>query len=190
MPVRRVSHRFSYEAPACILHLVAKPGKSLLKLKDNEALAPLNVPFQVHLLAQAMTRALQQEVLSAHDLTPLHWGILCCLWRTDGLRTTEIALCLDQLGGTITMGLDTMQKRELIIRTPDDVDRRILRVFLTKLGASLEAIVVPKAARLIERMLQHRSHSEYEAFLLDLLRIREGVNAILKPEEQPPSAPR
>ncbi len=89
------------------------------------------------LLVQQMTKRFQ-EILTPHGVTPLHWGILCCLWEEDGLRTTEIGKRLEQLGGTVTVGLDVMERDGLVQRKTDGSDGRILRIFLTERGASLQ----------------------------------------------------
>jgi DNA-binding MarR family transcriptional regulator len=114
-------------------------------------LAPHNLPYQMRLLVQLLTRKFQ-DVIAPFDLTPLHWGVLSCLWEEDGLATRQISLRLEQLGGNLTVGLDSMEKRKLIRRKTDARDRRVSHIWLTKRGAALQAEVVPLVSAYVERV--------------------------------------
>lgn len=139
-------------------------------------LAPHNLPYQMFLLVQQMTRAFQQ-VLDRHGLTPLHWGILCCLWVEDGLPTSEITRRLEQLGGTITVGLDAMQKRGLIERLADKADRRISRVRLTKAGRELRPVVIPEVEELVTRLFGGLDPIFYENLYRQVQELRQHLRA-------------
>jgi DNA-binding MarR family transcriptional regulator len=141
---------------------------------EQAVLAPENLPYQMFLLVQQMTRRFQ-EVLSPHGITPLHWGILCCLWREDGLRTTEVADRLEQLGGTVTVGLDVMQRLGLVQRKKDESDGRVLRIFLTKQGRLLKETLEPGAAKLIEEMFATLGTQEYKALSNQIAHLRKTI---------------
>lgn len=138
-----------------------------------DVLAPENLPFQLHLLVQGMTRRMQ-KLLAPYDMTPLHWGVLCCLWREDGLRTTQLAERLTQLGGTMTVALSAMERRGLIRRKTNPADGRSMEVFLTDRGRSLEQELVPAAASLIQELFADLPPAEYAHFaeVVRLLRTR------------------
>jgi DNA-binding MarR family transcriptional regulator len=133
------------------------------EIPASEILAPENLPFQLHLLVQGMTRRMQ-KVLDPFDLTPLHWGILCCLWRKDGLSPTEIAGQLSQLGGTITVALQALEKRKLILRRARRDDRRAMQIYLTARGRALQQVLVPLAAGLLRDLFSGLSPAEYDHF--------------------------
>ncbi len=148
----------------------------------RQALAPHNLPYQMFLLVQQMTKRFQQ-VLAPHGLTPLHWGILCCLWAEDGLRTTGIAKRLEQLGGTVTVGLDGMERDGLVRRKKDRADGRISRIFLTPRGRSLQAALAPAAAALIDDMFVALSPSQFDELARHVANLRQSVS-------QPAKAPK
>jgi DNA-binding MarR family transcriptional regulator len=127
------------------------------------------------LLVQQMTKRFQ-EILTPHGVTPLHWGILCCLWEEDGLRTTEIGKRLEQLGGTVTVGLDVMERDGLVQRKTDGSDGRILRIFLTERGASLRTTLAPAAAALIEDMFATLAPGEYHDLAKQIARLRQALS--------------
>jgi DNA-binding MarR family transcriptional regulator len=126
------------------------------------------------LLVQQMTKRFQ-EVLEPHNITPLHWGVLCCLWSEDGLRTTEIAQRLEQLGGTITVGLDAMESRRLIRRRQDPSDRRVSRVFLTAKARDLQTKLVPAAQSLIAELFAGLSAAEYQDLFQRIVSLRQQI---------------
>ncbi len=126
------------------------------------------------LLVQQMTRRFQ-EILTPHGMTPLHWGILCCLWGEDGLRTTEIAARLEQLGGTVTVGLDAMERHGFVRRKKDKADGRILRIFLTEQGRILKKTLEPAAAALIQEMFVTFAPGEYNALSSYIARLRDAA---------------
>ena len=138
----------------------------------GSVLPPHNLPYQMRLLVQLQGRRFQ-DVIAPYHLTPLHWGILSCLWREDGLTTQGIAMQLEQLGGTVTVGLDLMEKRRLVHRRRDERDRRISRVWLTRKGASLQEKVVPAVEAFVRRTFACLSENELNQ-LADLIsRLKE-----------------
>ena len=128
--------------------------------KNKSVLAPENLPYQLFLLVQQMTNRFQ-TVLRPHGLTPLHWGILCCLWAEDGLKTTEIARRLDQLGGTITVGLDAMVRDGLVERQRSESDKRVTRVLLTERGRGLRQRLEEAANCLVVQMFSPITPAQY-----------------------------
>jgi DNA-binding MarR family transcriptional regulator len=138
-------------------------------------LAPGNLPYQMFLLVQQMTRRFQ-EILTPHGITPLHWGVLCCLWGEDGLRTTEIAARLEQLGGTVTVGLDAMERDGLVQRKKDKTDGRVSRVFLTDRGRVLKSALEPAAAALILEMFATLAPEEYQSLATQIAHLRKAVS--------------
>jgi len=141
---------------------------------SESVLAPHNLPYQMRLLVQLLTRRFQ-AVIEPYNLTPLHWGVLSCLWREDGLATQAIATRIQQLGGTVTVGLDAMEKRGLVRRKPDARDRRVSRVWLTRKGAALEQQVVPRVATFVEQTFSCLSAEECAELTRMVQQLREHV---------------
>jgi DNA-binding MarR family transcriptional regulator len=140
----------------------------------ENVLAPLNLPYQMRLLVQLLTRRFQ-AVIEPFDLTPLHWGVLSCLWREDGLATQSIATRLEQLGGTVTVGLDAMEKRGLVRRKQDPDDGRVSRVWLSKKGAAMQERLVPLVSKFVEQVFSGFTKEECSEFGRMVLRLREHV---------------
>ena len=146
--------------------------KTQKEQRNREVLAPKNLPYQIYLLSQQLTRRFQ-EVLDEHKLTPLHWSILSCLWDEDGLTASQIANCLEQLGGTITVGLNALQRRKLVVRRRDRNDGRVACIHLTVDGKQLQRKVVPRAGKAMQQMFVTLNDREYDA-------LRSGVSKLRK----------
>jgi DNA-binding MarR family transcriptional regulator len=143
----------------------------------NNVLAPNNLPVQMRLLVQLLTRHFQ-DVIAPYNVTPLHWGVLSCLWREDGLTTKAIVDQLDQLGGTVTVGLDSMEKRGLVRRCVDKNDRRVSRIWLTKRGAGLEDKMVPVVRAFMEQIFSCLTEEETRQLAGLVERLKEHVRAM------------
>ena len=134
----------------------------------QEVFAPYSIGYRLKLLSQLGGRKFQER-LEPFGLTPFHWVVLCCLWEEDGLATGSIGEKLQQVGGTLTGGLDRMEERGIIYRERDTRDRRMWRIWLTDAGKELQNVLPPIAEELLEQALSGFSQEERQLFskLLD-----------------------
>jgi len=81
---------------------------------------------------------LQRKVIQKENLTTAQYSILQQLWKTDGIqfKTLADACCCSQ--STITGIVDTMEKKDIVVRKDHPEDRRIKLVVLTEKGKTLE----------------------------------------------------
>ncbi len=150
--------------------------KEQQRRRVDGVLSPANLPYRLRLLVQSMTRHFQ-DLLESHDVTPLHWGVLSCLWREDGQPTQAIAQSLEQLGGTLTVGIDVMEKRGLVRRRRDAADGRISRVWLTNKGRRLQEVLVPQVEDFVDQLFSCFSRKEYRELsdLVDRLKLHLDI---------------
>ena len=124
-------------------------------------MAPQSLGYRLKLLSQLAARKFQER-LDPYGLTPFHWVVLCCLWREDGMATSQIGCKLQQVGGTLTGVIDRMEERGLISRQRDAQDRRIVRVWLTAEGQRFQDILPPMALELREQIMLGMNLTEQE----------------------------
>lgn len=87
--------------------------------------------------------------LAAQGLTASRFGALCAL-RADGpLCPHDIASRLCQTRGNVTMILDNLERRGLVERRREGVNRRYLTVHLTPRGRRLVTSLAPLHRRAI-----------------------------------------
>ena len=77
--------------------------------------------------------------LNPFDITTEQFAVLGLLWERDDLLQHELAELLFKDRPNITRILEKLERKGLVERTPDDLDRRATRVNLTPSGAELEA---------------------------------------------------
>ena len=81
---------------------------------------------------------LQRKIIQKENLTTAQYSILQQLWKTDGVqfKTLAEACCCSQ--STITGIVDTMEKKDIVVRKDNPEDRRSVLVILTEKGKTLE----------------------------------------------------
>ena len=82
---------------------------------------------------------LQRRIIQKENLTTAQYSILQQLWKNDGIKFKELAdaCCCSQ--STITGIVDTMEKKDIVIRKMNPEDRRSVLVILTDKGKKLES---------------------------------------------------
>jgi DNA-binding MarR family transcriptional regulator len=148
--------------------------KTVKEFDKQSVFPPAPLPYRVKLLSQALFRYFQ-NTLDPFGLTPFQWGVLTCLWRKDGLPTSTIGEWLEQLAGTLTGVLDTMESRGLVRRERDPDDRRVWRVWLTKEGKEMEAKLVPVVLQTMRRVFANFSARDYDELSRLVDRLYEDV---------------
>lgn len=75
---------------------------------------------------------------AGHDVTCEQWSILTNLWQKNGQNQKDLAgvTCKDKT--SITRLIDGMEKRNLVVRTPDKTDARHKLIYLTNKGKALQ----------------------------------------------------
>jgi DNA-binding MarR family transcriptional regulator len=83
-----------------------------------------------------VTAALKREFASSGigQVKPAYLCVLMSLWQEDGLKVIELSKKAGLEPSTMTGLLDRMERDELVERTTDLADRRVLRIHLTKIG--------------------------------------------------------
>ncbi len=91
--------------------------------------------------------------LADSRLSVSQFGILEALYHLGPMCQKDIAGKILKSAGNITMVVDNLEKRDLVVREKSSVDRRIHRIRLTDKGNLLIAEIFPDhAKRIRERM--------------------------------------
>jgi DNA-binding MarR family transcriptional regulator len=102
-------------------------------------------------------------------ITPEQWAVLCRLWEKDGLIARDIAVLVSKDAPNTARILEKLERKGLVRREPDTVDKRAWRVFLTPAGRALRADLLPLAEKRMNELTNGLSPGEQGA-LLRLLR--------------------
>lgn len=91
----------------------------------------------------AFYRSLLKKFKDAgHDITVEQWSLIQHLWQKEGLTQQEISGCSKKDNPSVCRLIDNMEKRNLVVRVPDQNDRRTNRIYLTNKGKDLQKTLV------------------------------------------------
>ena len=101
-----------------------------------------------------VTAALKKEFASSgvEQVKPAYLCVLMSLWQADGLKVIELSKKAGLEPSTMTGLLDRMERDELVERTTDLTDRRVLRIHLTKIGQQVRDPVLNVVDRVIAQV--------------------------------------
>jgi DNA-binding MarR family transcriptional regulator len=123
-------------------------------------------------MAEASEAAFQRHGVRAGQ----QW-ILRCLWAEDGLTPGDVAKRLELSTPTVTKAAMRMEAAGIIVRRPDPRDARLIRLYLSERGRSLEAAIALEMRELARRALATLSPDECEALVRSLATIRRNLAA-------------
>jgi MarR family 2-MHQ and catechol resistance regulon transcriptional repressor len=91
--------------------------------------------------------------LTSNGLTISQFGVLEALYHLGPLSQKQIGQKILRSSGNITMIIDNLEKRSLVVRKRDKADRRVFIVHLTDKGNKLiSKIFPPHAAKISDEM--------------------------------------
>ncbi len=134
---------------------------------------------------QAFLQVSDRHIASL-GLTRGQFDVIVTLGRTEGLRCTDIAQETLVTKGTLTGVLTRLEKKKLILRTQNPIDRRGQIIRLTSAGEDLYEKVFPRHIRHLEQYFD-RSLTPEEMDMLRplLLRMRDSFRSPLAKKELP-----
>jgi DNA-binding MarR family transcriptional regulator len=96
---------------------------------------------QVHRLSTK--RFVQNSHNSGLDISMDQWIVLGPIWENDGVSHKEISeYCLKDKT-SVTKIIDTLEKKNLVVRVSDQLDHRVKRVVLSNKGKELFLQAIP-----------------------------------------------
>jgi len=110
-----------------------------------------------HLVQQELARKLKSL-----DLKTPHLDIMVNLVRSPGISQQDLARKLFVGRSNMTMLLPQLEKRDLVERRPDPVDRRALRLYLTPQGEALAKEAIAIQAGIIDDIMSLSTPEECE----------------------------
>ena len=105
---------------------------------------------------------LTQRFLATHRLTAGQFGVLEILLHLGPVVQRQLGEKLLSSGGNITMVVDNLERRQLVRRSRDSVDRRLITVHLTPEGRQLIEQIFPEHARNIAEAFSVLSAGEQD----------------------------
>ncbi len=135
----------------------------------------------VGFLAADISRLMRTEFdrqVGALGVTRAQWMVLARLARKPGCSQTELAEMMEVERATAGRLLDRLEENGLVRREADPADRRIRRVFPTKLAATEQARMRIVADGIVDDALSTLTPPEREALIELLSAVRAQLSRI------------
>ncbi len=147
------------------------------KKQDSTKVAlALNTFTKLIRAAETVTTDVHAE-LAKHNLTVSQFGVLEALFHLGPMCQRDIAKKILKSTGNITMVIDNLEKRELVLRQRNEKDRRYFDIHLTQKGQELIADIFPDHALRIMKKMARLSKAEQQELGRLCKKFKEVVNA-------------
>ena len=112
--------------------------------KETSLKLHMNLGLLIRSAHNSMTERFVQNVFnSGLDISMDQWMILGPIWQLESPSQKELGEICFRDKPSITRIIDSLEKKSLVVRVPDQIDHRIKRVVLTKAGKQLFYDVLP-----------------------------------------------
>src|SRR6201996_4429244 len=155
-----------------------KAGKP--RAPANEAELPFadSVGYQVRATHRALQRFLQFKI-EPHGITTGMWYFLRALWHEDGLTQRELSVRVGTMEPTTLSAILVMEKKGLVRRVRNPVDRRKWHIHLTPKGLGLKSELIPLARDVVNTAVQNLSRGEVAQLLKGLSEVQKSLRVTL-----------
>jgi DNA-binding MarR family transcriptional regulator len=125
---------------------------------------------------RAMASAMQGRFTEAGcDVTVEQWAILVNLWRQDGQFQKQLAEHTYKDKASVTRLVTGLEKRNLVVRIPDDTDQRYKKIYLTRKGKELQNELISLAVETIGKASHGIEKEHLKIFKSVLVRLHENI---------------
>ena len=125
------------------------------------------------LRAREATMAHFRPVLSESGLTEQQWRVLRVLWKRNGTEARELAERTLMLRPSLTGVIDRLERDGLVERRGHGVDRRKVRLFLTRKARRLYERLAPQLEKEYARMQARMTDSAWSSLYAALEQLIE-----------------
>jgi len=144
---------------------------------NNKEVRALSTYVKLMRAAESITSRVHKH-LSSVGLTVSQFGVLEAIYHLGPLSQKDLGRKILRSSGNITMVIDNLEKRRLVRRKRDALDRRMFIVHLTEDGQKLIDRIFPPHAALITSELSVLNATD-QKMLGDLCKkVGKGVNSI------------
>ena len=109
------------------------------------------------------------------DISQDQWIVIGPIWKQKGISQKEIAEYCGKDKTSVTKIIDTLEKKNLLVRYSDQIDQRIKRVVLSNKGKDLMKNVMPVIEQHRNDLLEGIKSKEIETFKIVLKKIHNNL---------------
>ncbi len=135
--------------------------------------------FWVNRVSFALRRELTRRFADAdHSISPEEWAVLLVLWSKGPQSPSSLSEQTIRDRTTVTRLIDTMVRKELVVRSENPTDRRRSDISLTATGKALEPELVAVAMEMIGQATEGISQQDLEATRRTLQRVSSNLTSL------------
>ena len=131
---------------------------------------------QVHRLSTK--RFVQNSHTHGLEISLDQWLVLGPIWKNNGISQKDISEYCGKDKTSVTKIIDTLEKKNLVVRVTDQLDHRVKRVVLSQKGRELFISALPVMAQTRDELRSGISDKEIEALKSILNKIHKNLNDI------------
>ena len=110
-----------------------------------------------------------------YDVTVEQFGVLALLWYQEGINQQSVANGLNRDKTTITRIVGNMIKKNLIVKIPDQLDKRNKLIFLTEKGRSLQKDMIGSTGKVYMDAIYNLSEKEIRTVTTVLQKMKTNL---------------
>jgi len=118
----------------------------------------------------SVRKSIEKEIRS-YGLNPTEFAVLELLYNKGEQTVQKIGEKVLIASSSITYVVDKLEKKNLILRTPNPEDRRITQVSITDEGKALMDDIFPGHAKAVQRILEGLTMEEKEEMISQLKKL-------------------
>ena len=121
-----------------------------------------SLPMQLYKALDAIMPE-YRSLFYKYDLTEQQWRILRVLWTENNITVAQLSKITLLPAPSLVGILDRLVKKNLLIRSRSDKDRRQVQISLTTKGQELQQLVAPSVLAIHSRLKARVSNEEWQS---------------------------
>jgi len=113
--------------------------------------------------------------MNGYDVTTEQYRILINLWNKDAQNQQELAEATFKSKTSITRLINGLEKKNLVVRIPDNADHRNNLIYLTKKGKELPEVLTGLAKKVLKQAQVDISEEEIETCKMVLCKVIQNI---------------
>jgi DNA-binding MarR family transcriptional regulator len=127
-----------------------------------------------------LRRTVFDEFMKPLNVTRSQWWVLAYLSRHDGMIQTDLANDLELGKAALGSLVDRLEAAGLVIRRPDEIDRRVKRIYVSSAGVQLIKEMRGLSNEMSERVLEGLDEDQRHALVDMLGHVKKNLLTLLK----------
>lgn len=122
----------------------------------------------------------KNNILKQHGITLSQVRVMFCLWEQEGLTQTDVQKMLSITPASLSGLVDLLIKKGFLVRSEDENDARVKRLYLTVDGRNLQEKVIDDLYHFEDKMTEGFTTEEKALLALWLRKIMDNISREMK----------